>query len=159
MCEMSPTHFFMEKELNQNEFCSAMAGVKLLHYVDVKNVDSQTPNGDGWTVVLKNGHYWRRIHFSTAKVGCNEEGDAYRHTLEVALPGKGAVAVRDIMTLERGRYLVRVTDNNGVKWLMGDTETPMRMKVSDNNDGTPDGTTAYNLTITGLTQWPQMKVV
>ena len=89
-------------------------------------------------VVLKNGHYWIRIHFSTVKLGSDTEGECYSHSVEVALPGKGAVAARDLMALERGRYLVRVTDNN---------------------DGTPDGTTAYNLNITGLTQWPQMKVV
>lgn len=136
-----------------------MAGVKLLHYVDIKNVTSQTPSGDGWAVVLKHNHYWSRIHFSTVKLGCDTEGECYNHSVEVALPGKGAVAARDIMALERGRFMLRVTDNNGVRWLIGDTETPLRLKVQDNNDGTPDGTTAYNLLFSGLTQWPQMVLV
>lgn len=136
-----------------------MAGVKLLHYIDIKNVVSSTPSGDGWKVTLKNGHYWSRIHFSSATPNSESEGECYRHTIDVALPGKGAVAVRDIMALERGRYLVRVTDNNGVQWLIGDTETPLRMKVQDTNDGTPSGATAYNITISGLTQWPQMRIV
>ena len=136
-----------------------MAGVKLLHYVDVKNVTSQTPNGDGWTVVLKSGHYWSRIHFATAKIDSESDGEAYRHTVEIALPAKGGVAARDLMALERGRYLVRATDNNGVQWLMGDTEAPLRLTVQDNNDGTAEGSTAYNLLFSGLTQWPQMKIV
>lgn len=149
----------MEKELKKNHFCSAMAGVKLLHYVDVKNVVSQKPSGDGWNVILKNNHYWSRIHFSKVKVGTDEEGESYRHTIEAHLPGKDAVAARDLMKLQRGRYLVRVTDNNGVQWLVGDTTTALHLAVRDENEGEAVSETAYILTFSGLTQWPQMILV
>lgn len=134
-----------------------MAGVKTLHYTDVKSIATMTPTADGWSVTLSNGHYWRRIHFTRVKAETVSEGECYRHTVEAVLPAKGGVAARDIMALERGRYLVRGTDNNGVRWLMGDNTAPMRLKVTDTNDGTADGETAYTLTFSGLSQWPQMK--
>ncbi len=146
----------MEKNLEKNPFCSAMAGVKTLHYVDIKNVATMTPTEDGWNVTLASGHYWSRIHFKNAKVNTESVGECYRHTVEVTVPAKGGVPVRDLMTLERGRYLVRVTDNNGVKWLMGDTTAPMRMTMKDNNDGSPEGETAYNIAFSALTAFPQM---
>lgn len=148
----------MEKNLEKNPFCSAMAGVKTLHYIDIKNVVKTTPKEDGWSVTLAAGHYWSRIHFTTAQTTTQSEGECYRHTVETKLPAKGALAVRDIMALERGRYLVRVTDNNGVRWLMGDKTAPMRLTVTDSNDGNADGETAYKLTFSGLSQWPQMKI-
>lgn len=135
-----------------------MAGIKTLHYVDIKNVSDMTPTADGWNVTLSSGHYWSRIYFAEAKAETKSEGDCYRHTVEASIPAKGGVTARDIMALERGRYLVRITDNNGIRWLMGDTTAPMRVTVTDINGGTPEEETAYRLTFSGLNAWPQMKV-
>ena len=135
-----------------------MAGIKTLHYVDIKSVSDMTPTADGWNVTLSSGHDWKRIHFSQCKAETLSEGDFYRHSVEATIPAKGGLAARDIMELERGRYLVRITDNNGIRWLMGDTTAPMRFKVEDINNGNPASETAYRLTFSGLNAWPQMKI-
>lgn len=159
MVKLSPIHFIMEKNIEKNTFCSAMAGVKLLHYVDVKNVKSLTPYMDGWKLRLNEGHYTSRVNFNEVKVQTVPEGNAYTHTVEVAIPAKGGVAARDLMRMEQGRYIVLVTDNKNKVWLLGDTEEPMKVAVTDSNEGTADAFTGYRLTFTGTTQWPQMQLV
>ena len=64
----------MEKNLEKNPFCSAMAGIKTLHYADIKNVSDMTPTADGWNVTLSSGHYWSRIYFAEAKAETKSEG-------------------------------------------------------------------------------------
>lgn len=135
-----------------------MAGIKTLHYVDIKNVESMMPTTDGWSVTLATGHDWKQIQFADAKANTESDGEIYKHTVEATLPAKGDLSVRDLMVLERGRYLVRVTDNNGVRWLMGETTAPMRLTVADNNDGKASGDTSYRLVFSAKTHFPQMKV-
>jgi len=149
----------MEKNIEKNTFCSAMAGVKKLQYIDVKNVKSLMPHLDGWRLLLKEGHYLSRVSFHETKVHTLPDGNAYTHTVEAAIPAKGGVAARDLMRMEQGRYLVIVTDNNSKLWLLGDTEEPLRASVSDSNEGTAGEFTGYRLTFSGTTQWPQMQVV
>lgn len=136
-----------------------MAGIKTLHYIDVDNVTSQRPSGDGWSVTLASGHEWKQIHFSQVQAATEREGGCYRHSVEATVPGKGSVSARDLLTLEQGRYLVRATDNNGVQWLIGDTESPLRLTVTDTHGGTPQEETAYRLTFSGISLWPQMRII
>ena len=148
----------MEKNIEKNPFCSAMAGTKTLHYIDVKNITSMIPKNDGWNVSLRSGHDWKRIHFSKCKTGTSTDGETYKHTAEATIPAKGNMSVRDIMVLERGRYVIKITDNNGIQWLMGDTTAPMRMSVTDTNGGSPNEETGYLIVFSGVSAWPQMRI-
>ena len=136
-----------------------MAGIKTLHYIDKDSITSMNPYGEGWNIVLGNGKSWCRIQFSACKAETQDEGSMYRHTVEAAIPAKGGMSARDLMELQQGRYVVKVIDYNGNEWLVGDKACPMRLTVTDENGGTPDGETAYTLTFSGLSVWPQMILV
>lgn len=111
------------------------------------------------SVTLASNHTWKRIDFSNATAESTPEGVVFNHVVDVTINSKGNESVRDLMTLSQGRYMVRVTDNNGVKWLKGTKETPLRMSITELNDGIATGETNYKLTFQGLCVWPEMKIV
>lgn len=135
-----------------------MAGIKTLHYIDIKNITRFHPTGEGVTVTLIQSAVWSQVRFSSARCDTVPEGDAFRHTIEATVPGKGTVSMRDLIELRYGRYLVRVTDNNGIQWICGDDEDGLRFSFEDINEGNPNGETSYNLAFSGLSVWPQMKL-
>lgn len=134
-----------------------MAGIKTLHYVDIKKVATFMPSGEGMSITLAQGAAWSKVLFSEASCNTVLEGDAFSHIVNATVPGKGKVSARDLMELCYGRYIVKATDNNGVSWLIGDTEEGLRFAFEDVNEGTAEGETAYRLTFSGLSMWPQMK--
>lgn len=153
---MSPIVQTMNKNIQKNPFCSAMAGIKTLHYIDIKNIATFFPSGDGLAVTLKAHTSWTQVQFTQASCDVKPDGDAFLHTINATVPGKGTMSARDLMELRYGRYLVRVTDNNGVRWMCGDTDEGLQLSYEEVNEGSADGETAYRITISGLSMWPQM---
>ena len=133
-----------------------MSGIKTLQYIDIKSVESLLPSGEGLAVTLAQGAAWSKVHFSTTTNNTQQEGDAFSHTIEATVPGKGTVSPRDLMELRYGRYLVNIVDNNGLSWLCGDMEEGLRFSFEEVNEGTAEGETAYKLTFSGLSLWPDM---
>lgn len=133
-----------------------MAGIKTLHYIDIKSVESLLPSGEGLAATLVQDAAWSQVLFSKASCDSQEEGDVFKHTVNATVPGKGTVKPRDLMELRYGRYLVKAKDNNGVSWLIGDTDEGLRFSFEEVNEGTAEGETAYNIVFSGLSIWPQM---
>lgn len=148
----------MNKDIKINPFCSAMAGIKALHFIDIKSVSSILPSGEGCVLTLKSGKSWSQIHFKKASAESVPDGNAYLHTVETTVPGKGENDVSDLMTMTEGRYVIRITDNNGIKWIVGDEEEGLRMNIKDSTDGSADGETGYTVTFSGHSLWAQMKL-
>lgn len=136
-----------------------MAGIKTLHYIDIKDIASLLPLGERLDVHLSQGAAWSQIFFSSATCNSEQDGNVFQHTVEATVPGKGTVSPRDLLEMYYGRYMVKVVDNNGLWWLVGDNEEGLRFTFQDTNDGTADGDTSYKLVFTGLSIWPQMQMV
>ena len=149
----------MEKTLDKNPICSAMAGIISVQYADIKNVENYIPYSDGIIVSLKRGHAWSIIETDGITASCRHEGGgAYRHEVGMVYHGHQAENDRALMEMTGHRFLLRITDNNGTMWLYGTKECPLHMSYEYTNDGEADGETAYRLTFSALCPVPRLRV-
>ena len=136
-----------------------MAAIKTLHFIDIDAIDSIVLTKDGWAVNIKPNRYWSRIHFAEATANVQlRQGDKYECRVELTLHGVGSNAERDLLKLHQCHYLVRLTDYNGAKWLLGDEGTPLSFQLEDVRSGSPAEGSHYRCSFAGLTDWPAMRL-
>ena len=150
----------MEKTLQKNENCLAMAGIASVYYVDINNVSTCIPSGDGMTVTLAQGKSWSEIECDDTQASARyEEHLAYRHHVEMTDHGNPQGVSNDLDEMTECRFLVKVVDNNGTEWLFGHTGTPLRFTFESNNDGDPEGETAYRLVFESLCPLSERRII
>ena len=150
----------MEKTLQKNENCLAMAGIASVYDVDINNVSTCIPSGDGMTVTLAQGKSWSEIECDDAQASAQyEEHLAYRHHVEMTYHGNQQGVSNDLDEMTECRFLVKVVDNNGTEWLFGHTGTPLRFTFESNNDGNPEGETAYRLVFESLCPLSERRII
>lgn len=149
----------MEKTLSRNENCQAMAGIASVYYADINIVNVFDPVQDGVKCTIHSGHAWSEIEHDGATANATpEDGHAYRHVVECVYHGSQQEMVRTLDEMSRGRYLVRVSDNNGTDWVYGTPDTPLHMSFESVNDGEEEGDTSYKLRFEALCPAPEMRM-
>lgn len=157
---MSLTRFYMEKNLEKNPICAAMAGIQSVYYTDFYYVETILPGNGGVVVSLLSGHTWSLIESDEAKASANYEDIlAWRHKVELLYHGNQQAVERDLTEMTQYRFLVKVVDNNGTEWLYGHGNSPLRFHFDSGNDGDAGGDTAYRLTFEALCPVPERKII
>lgn len=150
----------MEKNLEKNPICAAMAGIQSVYYADFDIVESCLPLNGGVTVSLLAGHSWSLIEADEAKASATyEDVLAWRHHVELLYHGNQREVESDLMEMTQRRFLVKVVDNNGTEWLYGHGASPLRFHFESENSGEADGETAYRLTFEALCPESERKIV
>jgi len=135
----------MQKNLEKNGFCATMAGIKKMYYAEIASVESVTRSYDGCSVNFASGYDWAEIECESANAKVTPDGGALRHEVGCTFVGSQAEVLQQLEAMTRRRHLVKLVDNNDTAWLMGDINTPLRFSFEEQEDGTPDGTSAYLL--------------
>ena len=149
----------MEKDLLRNPICQAMAGISSVYYADITTISATKPKSDGMEVVFNNGKTWHVIEHDGASFGsAGEAGRAYTQTVDILYHGNQTESVRALDEMTQCRFVVKCVDNNGVEWLVGSKEVPLRFTYESNNDGEADGETAYQLHFKATGPWPEMRL-
>jgi hypothetical protein len=141
----------MEKNLEKNPICSAMAGIQSVYYADFDNVEMCMPGVGGVMVSLLARHRWSLIEADEAKASATyEDVLAWRHHVELLYHGNQQQVESILMEMTQRRFLVKVVDNNGTEWLYGHGASPLRFRFESENSGEADCETAYRLTFETL---------
>ena len=136
-----------------------MAGISNVYYADITTINTIKPKNDGMEVTFASGKTWHVIEHDGANYNtASAEGRAYTLTVDLIYHGNQTQSVRDLDAMTQCRFAVKVVDNNGVEWLLGDKEVPMRFSYSSNNDGEAAGETAYKLHFEATGPWPEMRL-
>ena len=150
----------MEKNLEKNPICAAMAGINAVYYVDYENVVVCLPENGGMLVDLSTGHGWSLIEADEARAAAEqEEVTAWRHKVELRYHGNQQQVESDLTEMTGRRFLVKVVDNNGTEWLYGHGSSPLRFRYNSENGGEADSETAYRLTFEALCPEPERRIL
>lgn len=77
------------------------------------------------------------------------QGVSYQERIAVNSPGLRADASREIQAMERMRFILRLTDKNGRKWLIGSLKHGLSFRAGQSTGGT-NGLNAYTFEFQGL---------
>lgn len=135
-------------EMRANCAMRSMAGMRGVEFIDAESVESITPRATGTELVLKPMEGWNRLQvkMGEATMTSNEDaGNAYANEVSVTFRGLGGEWERMVEQMKQKRWVLRLTDNNGVQWVVGNKEVPMRFGFNIINDGSATGRSAYEM--------------
>jgi hypothetical protein len=146
------------RNLDQH-FADNTGGVEALWYVDVTDVLS-VPDPDAAliteSVVLRPNCYWYQLVATRTTLGFTQPGKNDRHgsfwqpSLKGVLAKATAELAQGLEALDDRRLLVIYRDNNGLVWLVGQHDEPL--KFTDKYDaGTTTARNNYDFTFSGET--------
>lgn len=152
---LAPDHL---RNLDQY-FADNTGGVEALWYADVADVLS-VPNPDTAliteSVVLRPDCYWYQLVATRTTLGFTQPGKEDRHgpywqpNLKGVLAKATAVLAQGLEALDGRRLLVIYRDHNGLVWLVGTLDEPL--KFSDKYDaGTTTARNNYDFSFSGET--------
>ena len=137
-----------------------MAGIQSVQYIDCASVSSVLLKNHGYAVTLNSGHTWQEIEKEEAVLDVQPaDGYSYNQQLTVEYRNHDGEAAHDLSLSTVRRYLVRLVDYNGVSWLLGDTDSPMRLTIQDRNEGEAIGVTGYTLVFSARTKLMPLPIV
>lgn len=150
----------MEKEIKNNDFCSAAGFIKNIYYIAAQDVEEITPNNDGVSVQLGSSAFWKNMSGMGEATCTGEpvEGGAWQYTVEAKVAGRGAVPPRYLQKLTAGRWLLKLVDYTGKEWLVGESECPLRCAVTDTATSEATGETLYTFRFVGVQRTAAMQI-
>ena len=125
--------------------CGALniVGVVSIEYLPVQALSSfqifrKTDGTVGGTITLKAGQLWQKLtkrymppekrYWSETATMNAAQGDLFDNRLADHISGNLAVTQMLLDTLQRQRFIARVEDENGVKYLLGSPKFPLQFK-------------------------------
>lgn len=136
----------MNTPLLKNPNCSGMPGISNIKYIDNADVINTQLTADGVKLSLRENTSPAIIEADETKVVSElVQGQAYKHSADITYNGSATSADATLEAMAQHRFLLIYTDNDGVDWLIGTHDNPLRLSYSHENQGEPDAPTAYNL--------------
>ena len=133
--------------------CASVPGVVLVEYVPFEDVERFVHViGAKMMVVLKSGASWTAIRGSRYSYSGEYQG-RYGHEIRVSLP-KWELSGVHISELVKGRYVVRMTDRSGKRWLVG-AHIPLHLKQEEEAPDTATRPQGITLTFYNNSVYPR----
>lgn len=137
---------------NTVEFISAGKVIDLPYPVDHTIQESN--------IQIESGTEWNAFYATPGSIEVNiesEESDAgtiYPVTVRLRYPKDQATVTASFLSMKNNPQIIKVTDNNLVKTLFGNLNTPMRMKFRILKPGEVSGYNGYQVEFTGKLLYP-----
>lgn len=140
--------------LRRNPACASMSGIKKIEFTEANNVTAFTRSARGISLSAA-ASAWRAIELDEGVMSSPDNGNGgYDTEITGVFCATGTEIDRTLAEMREQRFILRLTDNKGVKWIAGTRDQPLRFEYGHNNDGTPDGKTAYDIRFYAATELP-----
>lgn len=135
----------MENSLKKSA-CVYMSGFKKIEYLSVKNLQSiNIANFNTRSVTCKENTDFSLIE--TKKISLSNPSQDGSYNLDISCILKGVANQYDALLnqMVNDKYIIKLTDNNGVCWLAGSKEEPLNFSSNHIGDESPNGIHHYSL--------------
>lgn len=145
----------LNNEIKRNSACMSMAGIKKIWWSNNEDVTiTRTANGVNATGV------WYELALEEPQMQSNDNGNgAYDTEITGTLLATSTTINRTLEWMKSRRNIAKVKDNNGIYWIVGTKEQPLRFEYSHINEGRADGKTAYELRLYATTEEPPQQAI
>lgn len=136
------------------EKCSGMAGIVRVEVVEDYAVERLRRLGGEVAVWLADGEGWRELRCEAAEYEeSGDSGDAVSRTLRCTIPIGQAELLSKIKEATQARWVARVTDGRGERWIIGDDQEPLELTWSRTNEGKAEGKDAVTVQLGSEGRW------
>lgn len=150
----------MEDLVKNNANCKNMPGYVGLHLVYDDEVES-TPFVDTDTrfVNLVIGKTWGNVPAREISLVSQYQGGAYSLEINGILHAtRISVMELRLQEMTQKKFLARLVDRNGDKWIAGMKDEPLNFEYEHIGDSDPTGTRAYRIRLFRSTTYPVMRL-
>lgn len=144
----------MEKNFEKNGFNAEMAGWESIEYIDHQYIESNYKHNGKAVVLLSPGKTFCKVEAETITADVKSENGGFNTLVDAQFNGQGSEDGHQIFDLQKTRVALRLTDYNGIQWLAGCKETPLRVSIDDLREADATGSSSYTLHFSGKTWWP-----
>jgi hypothetical protein len=138
-----------------------MAGIVRVELAAAWSIEKlRRAGGKVVSLELTEGAGWRRLDFAKADYNeTGERGESRKRTLKMVMPiSEGGEVLEGIEELAEERWVVRMTDGRGVRWIIGDEQEPLVLTWSRTNAGEANGKYEIVMQLESEGRWGAMEL-
>ena len=125
----------MAQDLKRNSFHQSGIIVRKMEYTETAHI-STTPVDDG--VKVTGSAVWGKVEFETCELTMEAHGTAYYIEVVATFEGSATNYAGVLTAMMGGHWVVRLTDMNGDRWLVGSEEEALRFEWSQSRSSSHD---------------------
>ncbi|MBQ6651838.1 MAG: hypothetical protein IJM81_00370 [Prevotella sp.] len=124
----------MAQDLKRNSYSQSGIIVRKLEYTETAHITT-TPTDSG--VAVTGNAVWGDVEFSTCEVAMEAYGTTYNIEVTATFEGTANNYAGVLTGMMSGRWVVRLTDLNGDRWLVGTEDEALRFEWSQRRSSDP----------------------